>query len=165
MQNPKAIIVDENDNPIGLKYRSELDPLQDIYRVSGVWITNSKGEVLIAQRKLTKKKDPGLWSTAVVGTIEEGETYESNAYKESAEELGLQDITLELGPKTFFNSPNKFFGQLFFCKVDKPAKDFVIQEEEVEQIVWINFETLKKDVKENPHKYTPTLPKIIEILK
>ena len=95
MKKPKVIIVDENDNPIGLKYREDIDYSKDTYRCTGIWITNSNDEVLIAQRKFTKDKDPGKWGPAVAGTIEEGETYESNAYKEMKEEIWymVQDNT------------------------------------------------------------------------
>jgi len=96
----KIIIVDENDNPIGLKERGTLDYDKDIYRVSALWITNSKGQILIARRALTKKQNPGKWGPGVAGTIDEGETYDSNIIKEAKEELGLQNIKPEKWIKT-----------------------------------------------------------------
>ncbi|MFA6422790.1 MAG: NUDIX domain-containing protein, partial [Candidatus Buchananbacteria bacterium] len=84
----KIIIVNENDEAIGHKERNELD-FSDIYRVSGLWITNLKGEILLAQRAFTKNHDPGKWGPAAAGTVEEGEDYETNILKEAEEELGL----------------------------------------------------------------------------
>lgn len=84
-----TVIVNENDEIIGHKLREEVDPKNDIYRVSALWVTNSAGDVLIAQRKLTKKHAPGKWEPAVAGTVEKGETDESNIYKEAQEEIGL----------------------------------------------------------------------------
>lgn len=161
---PKAIIVDEEDNSIGLKDRNEIDYKKDFYRAAGVWIVNSKDEVLLAQRKFTKAKDPGKWGPAVAGTVEGGETYESNAYKETEEEIGVSGIKLELGPKQKMSYPRKYFVQWFIGKIDKPAEEFTIQEEEVEQVKWISKEELLKDTKVNPNKYVPAVCQFIDEL-
>jgi isopentenyldiphosphate isomerase len=50
-------IVNLDDEIIGYKERSEIT-LQDIYRVSALWIENSKGEILLAQRGFMKKHNP-----------------------------------------------------------------------------------------------------------
>ena len=160
----KIIVVDENDVPIGLKYRDEIDYKKDIYRWSAIWIENSKKEVLIAQRKLTRDKDPGKWGPAVTGTIEEGETYESNAYKEIEEDLGVKVQSLQIGPKQRANEPRRYFGQWFLCVIDKPAKEFILQEDEVEQVVWIDKKELAKDIELYPEKYTSALIGIVGIL-
>ena len=47
-------IVDDQDNLIGAKPRNEIDFKNDYYRISGIWLTNSKGQILIAQRLMTK---------------------------------------------------------------------------------------------------------------
>ena len=67
-------IVDLNDEIIGHKPRNEIDFKKDYYRIGCLWLTNSKGEVLIAQRLLAKDKDPGKWGPAAAGTLEMGET-------------------------------------------------------------------------------------------
>ena len=46
----QTIIVDEGDKQIGIKDRSEIS-LSDICRSSGLWIENSKGQVLLAKRR------------------------------------------------------------------------------------------------------------------
>lgn len=164
MIKQKIIVVNEKDEPIGIKYRDEIDPQEDIYRCSSIWITNSQGEVLLAQRKLTKDHDPGKWGPASSGTVEEGETYESNAYKELEEEIGLVNVNLKLGPKQYYNKVRKFFAQWFFCQIDQPVKEFTLQEEEVEKIEWVGKEDLLTDIKNNPDKYVPSLGEIIDDL-
>jgi isopentenyldiphosphate isomerase len=164
MEKPRIIIVDATDTPIGLKKRGEVDDVKDIYRCTGVWITNSEGQVLIAKRKLTKDKDPGKWGPAVSGTVEEGETYESNALKETEEEIGLTGVSLDLGPKKYIEHPRKYFAQWFFCKVDKPIGDFVIQKDEVDQVAWIGKNQLVQEIKKSPEKYTPSFSAMIDIL-
>jgi len=165
MSKSKIILVDDQDNEIGSKYRDELNRETETYRCTGVWITNSKGEVLIAQRKRTKTKDPLKWGPAVAGTVEEGETYESNAYKELEEELGVTGMRLALGPKRHVvNSSGRFFGQWFLCSIDKPASEFLIQEDEVEQVKWMKREDLVDDLGQNPDRYVLSLPDVIHLL-
>lgn len=74
-------VVNDSDEVIGHKFRNDIDFVKDIYRVAALWLTNSQGQVLIAQRLLTKDKDPGKWGPAAAGTLEKDETYESNIYK------------------------------------------------------------------------------------
>ena len=57
-------IVDDQDNIIGAKPRNEIDFINDYFRSSGLWLTNSKNQVLIAQRVLSKDKDPGKWGAS-----------------------------------------------------------------------------------------------------
>ena len=164
MQKQKLIIVDEHDTPIGLKYRDEIDYKKDIYRWSAIWIENSKNQVLIAQRQITKDKDPGKWGPAVAGTLEEGETYESNAHKEIEEELGVTIDSFQKGPKQYADTPRRYFGQWFLCKLDKSTEEFVLQEDEVAQIAWIDKEELAEDIQSNPEKYVPTMIEMVGIL-
>lgn len=81
-------IVNLDDEIIGYKPRKDIT-LQDVYRVSALWIENSQGEILLAQRGFLKSVDPGKWGAAVAGTVEKDESYEENILKEMQEELGL----------------------------------------------------------------------------
>lgn len=163
-QKPKVIIVNDNDEPIGAKYRNEIDPIKEAYRCSGIWIVNSKNEILLAQRAFTKSHDPGKWGPAVAGTLEEGETYESNAHKEAYEELGLTSLELETGPKQHSRSPRNFFGQWFVCRLNKSVAEFILQKEEVEQVEWVDKQKLVEDIKVRPDKYVPSLKWAVEQL-
>ncbi len=160
---PRIQIVDEKDHLIGHKYRNEIDYDKDIYRVSTLWLENSQGEVLIAQRKLTKDKDPGKWGPAAAGTLDEGETYDSNIYKEAEEEIGLTGVKFQFKAKLKRNAPHKYFIHVYFAKIDKDINDFKLQEEEVEQITWISKRELITDFKANPGKYVPAMVKYVDI--
>ena len=152
----KIIIVDSEDNQIGLKEFGTLD-YEDIYQVSALWLTDIKtGDVLIAQRKWTKHNDPGKWSAAAAGTVDEGETYEENIIKEIEEEIGLTGLDLTEGPKEFIDDgKHKYFVKWFFASVDKDTTKITVQEEEVEDTKWIPQKVLVVDVSNNPEKYTP----------
>jgi len=59
----KVIMVDKNDNVVGSKERDSVGS-GDIYRTSALWVTNSGGDILVAQRAFKKKNDPGKWGAS-----------------------------------------------------------------------------------------------------
>jgi isopentenyldiphosphate isomerase len=158
----KQIIVDVNDNVIDAKYRNEIEPT-DIYRVSTLWLRDSKGNALLAQRSFDKKNDPGVWQPAVAGTVSEGESYLENIKREAEEELGLTGLDFEVGPKGFVDEKaHRFFSQIFFATIDKQAEDFTIQRDEVEQVKWTPERLLLEDVKKNPQNYVLKMDELVE---
>jgi len=166
MENPKIIIVNENDEVIGHKKR-EIIESSDIYRVSTLWIKNSNGDVLLAQRKFTKKNNPGKWGPAVAGTNEEGETYKSNILKESEEEIDLVDFEPKLKDTVRVNENNKhnFFASRFLTIVDKDISEFKIQESEVEQIKWFKEEELLEELQKNPSNFLDSIKEFFYLFK
>jgi isopentenyldiphosphate isomerase len=154
-------VVNEKDEVIGHKQREEIDWEKDIYRIAALWLTNSKGEILIAQRVHTKDKDPGKWGPAAAGTLEKDETYESNIYKEAEEEIGLTGISLSKGPQQRFHEPRQAFCQWFTGVSDKRPDEFTLQADEVEKVRWINPKELKDDVADHPDKYVPSMASVL----
>lgn len=158
----RIIVVNDQDEIIGHKERGTLVK-EDIYRVAALWVTNSHGSILLAQRQLGKRHDPGKWGPAVAGTVDEGETYDSNIVKEAEEEIGLQDIKASLGPKRHVSDEYNYFCQWYTLVIDKPVEDFVIQEEEVEQVKWFTRTELEKELREHPDKYLKGLDWAMEV--
>ncbi len=146
------VIVDKNDVVIGAKRRAEIRS-DEIYRVAALWITNSKGEHLLARRALTKAHNPGKWGPAVAGTVEEGETYESNIVKEAQEELGLTGLEITQRHKTFTQGEYTYFCQWYSAVVDRPVEAFRPATEEVAEIDWFSTERLREALREAPENY------------
>ena len=111
--------------------------------------------MLLAQRGFNKKRDPGLWGPAVAGSVEEGETYESNIIKEAEEEIGLVGIKPVLGSKSLRHTSHRYFAQRFFVTVphDYP---FVKEEGKVETLKWFSKDELLNLIKENPDMFLPS---------
>ncbi len=160
-----VILVDEQNTPIGAKDRTLIEN-GDIYRAVGLWITNSCGSILLAQRSLTKAKGPGLWGPAVAGTVESHETYDTCILKEAYEEIGLHVSIKELirGPMTLETNPggSRFFGQWYLYSTDMLTDDFVLQTSEVAQVKWFEPDELQKEIAEVPEKFTPSFPESAE---
>ncbi len=158
----RVTVVNQRDEIIGYKFDEDLLPT-DIYRVSALWLTNSKGEVLLAQRAFSKSHNPGKWGPAVAGTVEDGETYAENIIKETEEELGVIGIKLKLGPKLERKAKYHYFVQRFFATLDKPAESFKIQKDEVEQVKWFSKKELTKQLKENPEKFLASIKESVKL--
>ncbi len=157
-------IVNSNDEIIGYKNRDELDYDNDIVRSSSLWITNGLGQVLLAQRKFSKKTNPGKWSEAVGGTVANDDDYESTIYREAEEELGIVNEKFSIGPKQYVSGPpQNYYVQWYKAQLDWPIEKFTPQEEEVEKIDWIDADELKKQVFENPERYIPELEGILKL--
>lgn len=139
----RTTIVNEQDEVIGYKSRDEISPT-DIYRVAALWVTNSKGDILLAQRAMSKKNDPGKWGPAVAGTVEEGETYDSNIVKEAFEELGLKDIRPVKGPKVRISQKHQYWLQWYSLVLDAPIESFVVEPKEVMAIGWFTPKELRE---------------------
>ncbi len=157
---PKVIMVDENDIETGLAGRDEWEQ-GAIHRVSALWLSNSKGEILLAKRALVKKHAPGKWGCAAAGTIEEGETYDTNIIKETEEEIGVT-LTLDQltrGEKLLMGPPeNRRFIQWYMGTADVPVESLKLQEDEVSEARWVPYDELITWMKQKPEDFVKTLP-------
>lgn len=160
----KIQLVNDQDELIGVKERSELNYTTDIYRVSALWLTNSKGQSLLAKRASTKDKDPNKWGPAVAGTIDEGETYDQNIYKEAMEEIGLEGVEFTKAVKLRSTSPRQSFTQWYTVELDRDVDSFTRQVEEVDALEWVDTEQLKSELETNPDKYIPNMKRTMDEL-
>jgi isopentenyl-diphosphate delta-isomerase len=161
-EKQKIVIVNENDEIIGSGERGSTSE-EDICRVSALWLTNSRGEILIAKRHRNKFYHPETWGPAVAGTVEVGESYEDNIIKEAKEELGLENIKPKIGPKIRVDDVHPFFLQWYVLTTDKTLDEFELQSDEVEGVDWISPEGLEKQLKEQSEKFTPNMKRYFEL--
>ena len=147
-------IVDEKDEVIGHKLKDEFEPENDIYRVSALWLRNSQGQVLMAQRDKHKKNGGELWGPAVAGTLEYDETYEQNIVKEMREEIGLSELSVKEGRKRLFHdNGRRYFCTYFYGVCDWPEEKFVLERHAVAAVKWVDESWLLNDTRNNPQNY------------
>ena len=158
----KIPIVNEQDEIIGYKERNDLDT-KDIIRVTGLWVTSSEGDILLARRALIKKYHAGVWGPAVSDTVEEGETYESNIIKEMEEEIGLSGVMPQISFKKRMSTGHEYFGQWFTVVVSRDYK-FKKQDEEVEELRWFSKDEIHKLVEEKPEIFVPDFKEAVKCL-
>jgi len=158
-------IVDKQDNIIGYKDRKNRN-FKDIYRITHVWVFNDGNDFLIARRNADKKISPNCWGPAVSGTVEEGETYKSNATKETAEEIGLRDVVLVPYDKIYYENANgKRFCSIYITRTNLRADEFRIQKEEVAEVRWINVNDLTSWYNKSPEDFIPSMGHTSKLVK
>lgn len=156
-------IVNDQDQVLEFKPKAAVDFAAELYRVAALWLTSTRGEILLAQRGLDATNDAGLWGPAVAGTVEEGETYEANIYKEAEEEIGLTGVKFQLGPKLRQRGDRNYFCQWFTATIEpQEIATFKIQKTEVNAIAWMSATDLVTDVKNYPEKYLPGFETILK---
>jgi len=152
----KVPIVDEDDNIIEYKERDEL-LLTDRNRDANLFVFNEKNEILLSKRSANKKLFPNRWGMAVSGTVEEGETYESNIIKEAREEIGLVDIQPTFLYKSLKNKEVKRMGAVFKLNIASNY-NFILEPNEVSEVKWFTRQDLEKLLATNKGIFTPNFP-------
>ena len=94
--------VDEQDNLLGALVRADLRERGLIGRGTYIMLFNSKGELCVHRRTLSKAIYPGYWDVAAGGMVAAGETYEQSAARELEEELGVSGVELTAHDHFFF---------------------------------------------------------------
>lgn len=157
MNEPEEIIdvVDENDKVLRSAPRKEVHQHPGwIHRSVSVWVFNSQGEIFMAQRKSTCKRDPLKWYAGASGHIDAGESYESAAKRELKEELGIEgELKYEFDIKAYDDIEKENF-RVFSVITDEKI---VIDPSEVEQGHFMSVEKLKEEIKANPDKFSRKL--------
>jgi isopentenyldiphosphate isomerase len=87
-------IVDEEGNTIGTAPRSVCHDGKSmlLHPVVHLHVFNSKGELFLQKRAMTKDIQPGKWDTSVGGHVNPEETTEHALRREASEELSLTEF-------------------------------------------------------------------------
>ena len=98
-------VVDENGTTVGKATRGECHSGSKLlHPVVHLHLFDSSGRIYLQQRPLWKDIQPGKWDTAVGGHIDYGETVDAALRRETQEELGLTDLSVEFLLKYVFES-------------------------------------------------------------
>ena len=107
-----------------------------------IWVVNSKGEMLIQKRAVTKELMPGRWA-ATGGSALSGEGSSAAARRELKEELGLDTAPGELRFVRRMTRRNSLV-DIWCLKRDVDDADVVLQPEEVEAVQCVSMSRLRE---------------------
>src|SRR5437764_14376788 len=82
-------VVDQKDRIIGREARAEVHRRGLLHRAVHVLVFNSRGEIFLQKRSMSKDTFPGVWDSSASGHLDCGEDYDACALRELREEIGL----------------------------------------------------------------------------
>ena len=157
-------LVDQTDKEIGYKKFEALNE-NDILRVAALWITNSKGEVLLAKRPISKRRDPNRWGPSVACVLEKGQTYLGVIKQAAKSEIGLEGFVTDEGKKLLVTGYNNFFCQLFSSQLDLEIETLELNKDEVTEVRWFSRAEIDVQLHANPYHFVQAFDKYFSLYK
>ncbi|PWL37294.1 isopentenyl-diphosphate delta-isomerase [Flagellimonas aquimarina] len=164
MKEENVILVNENDEPIGLMPKMEAHEKAVLHRAFSVFIMNNKGETMLQQRAKDKYHSPLLWTNTCCSHQREGEANVEAGKRRLQEEMGF---TTELKELLSFIYKAPFDNGLTEHELDHVMIGYydenpIINPSEVEDWKWMHPSDIKKDISTNPDDYTAWFKIIFE---
>lgn len=155
----QVVLVNENDDAIGLMPKLEVHQKGFLHRAFSVFVFNSKGELLMQQRALGKYHSEGLWSnTCCSHPYPDEDTFDA-ADRRLKEEMGIS-ASLTFLYSFIYNAElgngltEHELDHIFWGVSDELP---LIDTSEVSDFKYISIPDLKRDMQQNPHAYTEWL--------
>ena len=156
MSKENVILVDENDNQVGVMPKLEAHQKGLLHRAFSVFIFNSKYELLLQKRASSKYHSGGLWTNTCCSHPREGEEILDAAKRRLIEEMGI-DTSLRKVHDFIYKAEldndlteHEFDHVLYGIYNEDP----IINEDEADDFKWIDMDSLNEDIKTNGNNYT-----------
>lgn len=163
------ILVDTYDRQIGTMGKMEAHRKGRLHRAFSIFIIQD-GKMLIQKRRQDKYHSGGLWANACCSHPRNGEELEQAVHRRLQEEVGFDCPLQEL---FHFTYRSKYAEELFEYEIDHVFigsydGEVALNPEEVEEIRWISFDALARELLEQPDQYSTwfqiAAPKVLEHL-
>ena len=156
MSKENVILVDENDNQVGLMPKLEAHEKGLLHRAFSIFIFNSKYELLLQKRASSKYHSGGLWTNTCCSHPREGEDILDAANRRLDEEMGIKTSLRKVYDFIYkAELDNQLteheFDHVFYGVFDN---DPILNKNEAEDFKWVDMETLNNDIIKNEDNYT-----------
>lgn len=156
MEEEKVILVDVNDEPIGLMNKMEAHEKALLHRAFSVFVLNSNNEIMLQQRASHKYHSPLLWTNTCCSHQRAGETNLQAGTRRLEEEMGfvvpLKELFSFIYKAPFDNGLTEH--ELDHVMIGYSNEEPVINPDEVESWKWMKIEDVKNDMENQPEVYT-----------
>lgn len=156
MERNNVVLVDENDNAIGIMEKLVAHEQGQLHRAFSVFVFNDKGELLLQQRASHKYHGAGLWTNTCCSHPQWGEDISSSAIERLNYEMGLK-CSLKLVYSFIYNEQvenNLTEHELDYVFIGYSNQNPVLNKNEVQDYKWVNTEKILLDIKAHPSHYT-----------
>ena len=156
MKKENVVLVDRNDNPMGLMPKLEAHEKGVLHRAFSVFILNRKGQLMLQRRALDKYHSPGLWTNTCCSHPRESESNIEAGVRRLKEEMGF---TTPLKPMFSFIYKSKFDNGLTEHEFDHVLlgyydKQPFINTIEVSEWKWMSLDKIIIEIKNKPEEFT-----------
>ncbi|MEN8857048.1 MAG: isopentenyl-diphosphate Delta-isomerase [Flavobacteriaceae bacterium] len=152
----KVILVDEQDNQLGLMPKMEAHEKAVLHRAFSVFIFNENRELMLQQRAAHKYHSPLLWTNTCCSHQRDGESNIEAGKRRLDEEMGfsadLKEVFSFVYKAPFDNGLTEH--ELDHVMVGDYNGEPKINPEEVESYKWMTMDAVKNDIETNPDDYT-----------
>ena len=156
MIEENVILVNENDEQLGLMPKMEAHEKARLHRAFSVFVFNDKEELLLQQRTSNKYHSPTLWTNTCCSHQRDGETNIEAGKRRLQEEMGfvcdLKEVFWFVYKAPFDNGLTEH--ELDHVMVGYFNGDPEINKEEVKSYKWMTLKDVKTDIKKHPDYYT-----------
>ena len=152
----EVILVSPQDEEMGYMEKMEAHQLGLLHRAFSVFLFNSKGEMLLQKRAISKYHSGGLWTNACCSHPRKGETIEQAASRRTREELGcepeLQKIHTFIYKAALDNNLTEHeFDHVLVGNYEGEMNPNV---NEVSEIVYLPIQQIRQEMNKQPDKFT-----------
>ena len=156
MSDDKVILVDKNDNQVGLMPKLEAHEKGLLHRAFSVFIFNNEYKLLLQKRATSKYHSGGLWTNTCCSHPREGEDISEAANRRLFEEMGIKTSLRKVYDFIYKAEldnglTENEFDHVFYGVYDKEPK---INLEEADDYKWIDMDSLNDDINNNGGNYT-----------
>lgn len=149
-------VVNDRDEVVGQTPRSEVHRRRLMHRAVHVLVFNSRGELFLQKRSMSKDCFPGAWDSSASGHLDTGEDYDTCSVREVREELGVQ---LSATPERLFKvdaceETGQEFVWVYQCRHEGP---FVLHPEEIERGGWFTPTEITRWIADKPSEFASGL--------
>ncbi len=156
MEEENVILVNPNDEQIGLMPKMEAHEKAVLHRAFSVFVLNDKNEVMLQQRAHHKYHSPLLWTNTCCSHQRDGETNLQAGNRRLYEEMGfgteLKELFHFIYKAPFDNGLTEH--ELDHVMIGYYNEEPKINSEEVENWKWMSIEDVQKDMQIHPEVYT-----------
>jgi isopentenyldiphosphate isomerase len=145
-------VVNKRDEVVEARPRSEVHRLGLLHRAIHVLVFNSRGEIFLQKRSMTKDREPGKWDSSTSGHVNSGEDYDAAAVRELREEIGL--IVPKIPERLFkidaCSQTDREFVWVYRYEAEGP---FQLEPGEIERGEWVAPEGVTRWLAEKPEDF------------
>ena len=147
------VLADDAGVPIATKPKADVHTDDTpLHLAFSIFLFNSRGELMLQRRSLTKKTWPGVWSNSCCGHVMLHETSESAAKRRIKYEIGISGVTLHKILSDYRYRAEKDgiveneICPVFVCFTDKKPKPRADEIAEIRWVKWSEFLSAAGDI-------------------